>query len=648
MLLGLAGVVVACGSSELLGPQVAAIAVTPDSTTLTAVGDTVRLSAAALDDSGATVSATVTWSAQPASVASVSSGGLVTAVGNGTATITATAGGVSGTAAVTVAQAVTTIAMSAPTTTFRTLGRQVQLNGVPEDANGNAVPGVTLTWSSSDTAAVRVSATGQATAVRDGAATITAQADTVSGTVQLTVSQLAVALAFTDQPAFGRPGGMLDSVTVSVEDSGGSRVPSAAPTVSLALQANPRGATLGGTVQLTADSGRATFTTLTVDRSALGYTLQATATALAAATSQPFDVYLPFTMVAAGYDHSCGITTDSLAYCWGLADSSGLGTTSSGTVPQPIAVSGGLKFVAITAGWYDSCALTAAGAAYCWGANGSGELGDGNGGTDTSSPVAVSGGLTFRSLSAGYLHTCGVTTGNEAYCWGDNLNGELGDGKAELTSDVPVLVAGGLAFQSISTKNWAVCGVTTTGEGYCWGPNDNGILGNGTTGGADSVPVAVSGGLTFAAVSVSVLHACGITTAGAAYCWGSDANGRLGDGGANTDTNAPSAVAGGLTFSAIAAGSVHTCGLATSGAAYCWGGASNGELGNGNAGQDQSTPVAVLGALTLARITAFGHTCALTAAGAAFCWGADFSGELGNGPPLASTASPVLVIEPTP
>ncbi len=642
-----AGLLVACGGSgDVSGPQVSSVTVSPESGTLTAIGDTLHLSAVAKDASGAQVSTAFTWTAEPAGVATVSTSGVVTAAGNGTATITATAGGVSGTATLTVAQQLSTIAVSSPVTTFRTLGRKAQLAAQPRDANGNAMSGVSLTWSSSNTGTLSVSASGEVTAGNNGTATLSATAGTVTGTVDLTVSQLATALDFTRQPAFARPGATLDSVAVTVVDSGGSRVRPATPTVTLAFGVNPRSATLGGTTQAAADSGRASFTTLTINRAAVGYTLRATATGLAPDTSQPFDVFLPFMAVDGGFSHSCGITRDSLPYCWGLADSGRLGSGSTGVVAQPAAVTGGLKLVAVSAGAFHTCGLTAAGTAYCWGGNGSGQLGDGNGGTDSASPVAVSGGLTFRSIAAGFLHTCAVTTSNAAYCWGYNLDGELGDNNPLVNSDVPVPVSGGHAFQSVATLNFATCAVTTTGDAYCWGPNDRGILGNGTTGGSSAVPVKVSGGLTFAAVSGGVLHACGVTTSGAGYCWGADDNGRLGDGGANADTNAPSAVAGGLSLAAITAGSRHTCGLTTAGAAYCWGAASNGELGNGDAGTDRSSPVAVIGGLTFARIAASGHTCALTGAGAAYCWGADFEGQLGDGPPQASSETPRLVIEP--
>ncbi len=172
--------------------------------------------------------------------------------------------------------------------------------------------------------------------------------------------------------------------------------------------------------------------------------------------------------------------------------------------------------------------MTTEGAAYCWGSSGSGQLGDGTIGIRTV-PVAVSGGLTFQSVTAGSSYSCGVTTAGVAYCWGStefNFGGSLGDGTVGgPSSNVPVAVLGGLTFQSVTAGSAHSCGVTTAGAAYCWGSNGSfgpstargaGRLGNGTIM-ASVVPVAVSGGLTFQSVSAGGGHSCGVTTAGAAY-----------------------------------------------------------------------------------------------------------------------------------
>jgi len=281
---------------------------------------------------------------------------------------------------------------------------------------------------------------------------------------------------------------------------------------------------------------------------------------------------LTFAKVSAGRTHTCGVTTGGVAYCWG-DNSLGDGTTAASTTPVP--VSGGLTFASVSAGYSHSCGVTTAGVAYCWGLNANGELGNGTW-TGSNVPGAVSGGLTFASVSPGRLFTCGLSTGGAAYCWGDNYNGMLGNG-ALTGSNVPGAVSGGLTFATVSAGGFHACGVTTAGVAYCWGWNYFGELGDGTTA-IRSIPVAVSGGLTFAMISAGNRHTCGVTTGGAAYCWGDNSTGHLGDGTTIGSRSAPFAVSGGLTFASVSAGRFHSCGVTTANAAYCWG---SGQLGSG-------------------------------------------------------------------
>src|SRR5207253_936056 len=163
--------------------------------------------------------------------------------------------------------------------------------------------------------------------------------------------------------------------------------------------------------------------------------------------------------------------------------------------------------------------------AYCWGYNGWGQLGNGTT-EDGQRPVAVAGGLHFTALTAGYMHNCGVTASGAAYCWGYNGYhsgfGPLGNGSVT-PSSVPVAVAGGPTFTAISAGGFDAgyaCAVATSGAAYCWGEGGYGELGIGASD-LSLVPVSVSGGLTFSAVDAGWrYHTCGLTTSGAAYCWG--------------------------------------------------------------------------------------------------------------------------------
>ena len=143
---------------------------------------------------------------------------------------------------------------------------------------------------------------------------------------------------------------------------------------------------------------------------------------------------------------------------------------------------------------------------------------------------------------------------------------------------------------SVSVGSIHNCGVTTAGAAYCWGWNGFGQLGNGTNT-KSNVPVAVTGGLTFQSVSAGLQHSCGVTTAGTAYCWGENKHGRFGNG-TETNSNVPVAVTGGLTFQSVSGGFYHSCGVTTAGTAYCWGNNRYGLLGNGT-NTNSNVPVLV-------------------------------------------------------
>src|SRR5262245_14878018 len=179
-------------------------------------------------------------------------------------------------------------------------------------------------------------------------------------------------------------------------------------------------------------------------------------------------------------------------------------------------------------------------------------------------------------VAAGSAHTCALTPGGSAYCWGDDIGGELGDGAAHDGgfSTKPVAVAGGLHFSSIAAGGGITCGLTTSGKAYCWGYNTNGALGNGdTTVTAVDVPTPVVGGLSFRTISVETVHTCALTTSGEAYCWGENYNGALGTSGVPTYNSAiPLKATGSTAFGSISAGyQQSSCALDSGGNAYCWG-----------------------------------------------------------------------------
>jgi len=324
---------------------------------------------------------------------------------------------------------------------------------------------------------------------------------------------------------------------------------------------------------------------------------------------------LAFTGISSTFEHTCALAPNGQVSCWGRNDSGQLGDGTSVNRATPVAVSGDFTFAAVSTGGLHTCALTSSGAAYCWGANSRGQLGTGNT-LSSSVPVPVSGGLVFTTISAGFFHTCGLTEGGAAFCWGDASLGALGKGDntpqlcdiARCTAPVPV--SGELAFTAITSGALYTCGLTGEGAAFCWGNNASGQLGTGPDLSARLVPTPVSGELRFVALAADNQndifgHTCGITAANAAYCWGENVAGELGAPtsetcpgiGANPPhpcARSPVGVSGGLLLRMIAAGIDHTCAITTSGQAYCWGGNSHGQLGNGTT-TASSTPVLVSG-----------------------------------------------------
>jgi alpha-tubulin suppressor-like RCC1 family protein len=308
------------------------------------------------------------------------------------------------------------------------------------------------------------------------------------------------------------------------------------------------------------------------------------------------------TQVSSGYSHTCALAAGK-AYCWGLNSYGQLGdgNTTNSSVPVAVDTSGvlaGKTLTQIAAGIVATCALDSAGAAYCWGSNANGQLG--NGGTANSSvPVAVRttttlAGRSLTQITVGYENTCVLDTASVAYCWGLNSYGQLGDGNTT-SSSVPVTVdttalPAGQTFTQISASWYHTCAVDSAGSGFCWGRNSSGQLGDASSSNS-SVPVAVDtsgvlAGKTLTQVTSGAYYTCALDSTGAAYCWGSNANGQLGNG-STTDSAVPVAVdtggaLAGKTLTQVSAGIWHMCGLDAAGAPYCWGGNASGELGDDN------------------------------------------------------------------
>ena len=382
-----------------------------------------------------------------------------------------------------------------------------------------------------------------------------------------------------------------------------------------------------------------------------------TPTAVPAATAVPTPIPTATLVFATTVDmqtsHTCALTTAGGVKCWGTNSALQLGagiTAHNRLTPGDVAgLTSGVTAIAL--GGTHNCVLTEGGGVKCWGVD---HIGDGTA-TERSSPGDVAG-LTSGvvDISAGDSHTCAVTTTGGVKCWGNNASGQLGDGTTTDRStpvDVVGLSSGVVAVSAEAGYN---CVLTVVGGVKCWGRNDSGQLGDGTTT-HRSTPVDVVG-LTSGVASVSAGsgHTCVVTTEGGVECWGSNSTFQLGDG-TTTDRTTPVEVAG-LTsgVATVTAGWRHTCALTTTGGVKCWGSNGTGQLGNGVTTQ-QAKPVDVAGLTSGVTVVDAGEggACAVTIGGGLRCWGSNRFGQLGDGstfqrstPVDVETFAVTMVLEP--
>src|SRR5579859_3586889 len=343
--------------------------------------------------------------------------------------------------------------------------------------------------------------------------------------------------------------------------------------------------------------------------------------------------------IAAGAHHTCAVAGGGSVKCWGDNVIGQLGNGSyGGGSSVPVNVVGlTTGFVTVAAGSYHTCALTNGGGVKCWGDNQEGELGNGATGTNSATPTNVVGLANgVIAISANKSHTCALTSGGGVKCWGSNSDGQLGDGTT-VDRNTPVDVSGlSSGVVKIVTGGEFSCALTSGGGVKCWGWNAFGQLGDGTKS-QHTTPVDVVGlasGITAAAAGE--LQACVTTSGGGVKCWGAVYD-------FSTPYLTPIDIPGLATgVTGLAPGYDHTCVLA-SGGVKCWGDNSQGQLGNGTTA-NSTTAVNLIGSFGTVIGIAAGtfHTCLLTTTGNVYCWGNDDSGQVGNGTPLYRT-SPVDV-----
>ncbi|MBI4701727.1 MAG: hypothetical protein HY744_11315 [Deltaproteobacteria bacterium] len=330
--------------------------------------------------------------------------------------------------------------------------------------------------------------------------------------------------------------------------------------------------------------------------------------------------------ISAGARHTCAVLVDGTARCWGSNDMGQLGDASDEDSKVPVRVAGLSGVVAISAGAWHTCALLADGTARCWGLGQDGQLGNGTQ-KGSITPVPVSDLVGAVAITAGSMHACALLADGTARCWGWNGSGQLGYGGTKLKT-APVPVAGLSGTVAIAAGGSLSCALVADGTARCWGNNKFGQLGNGTVQEYSVLPVPVASLSSATTITAGLAHACALLANGTARCWGRNDAGQLGNG-TTQDSGVPVAVAGLSGAVDITAGTGHGCALLADGTAHCWGWNEAAQLGDGS-NQDSKVPVAVVGLAGAVSVAAGAeHTCAVLGSGAARCWG--FGSLLGDG-----------------
>ncbi len=306
--------------------------------------------------------------------------------------------------------------------------------------------------------------------------------------------------------------------------------------------------------------------------------------------------------VGAGKDFTCATRTDGHLYCMGsnASGATGLGTTT-GSTTSITRVGTATDWNFVSAGELHACAIKTTGTLWCWGSHLNGRLGLGTLAADVTSPTQVGTATTWANVNAGEKHTCAVRTDSTLYCWGGNTSGQVGDGTSGTDRLTPVQISSGDGgvWSKVGAGSAHTCATRTDKTLYCWGADGSGQLGNGS-GGAQTAPqqIATADGGVWADLSVGSVHNCAAKTGGTAWCWGSNASGRLGVGVTGGSYHSPTEVSGSVTtWATVAVGFTYSCAVRTDASMWCWGSNSVGQLGVGTT-TSHNTPQRVINSST--------------------------------------------------
>ncbi|MDP9280066.1 MAG: Ig-like domain-containing protein [Gemmatimonadota bacterium] len=643
--LALAALLGACGDSTAPDNGPAEVIVTGVDT-LRYLGGTSTMTAVVRNANHETLTGVaVGWeSSNPVAVTVDATTGLVTAVKNGVATITARVGGVRGSAIVVAQQIPASVTITQSVDTLRAIGADAQYLATVKDSGGSTIVNPSLVWSSTNPAVVLIDGVqGLARAVSNGSAYVQARAATAVDSVPLAVrqqidpskSRISVArpFLFVDDAA---------GVTLEGRDLLGNRMAFGGSTVGFSSIPTASGGTSTGTFGPTVDRGDGTYTS---DFTGTGIGTPRVPTAAIDGTPVSTVVAIPeelrvvgFTKIAAysaGFTMTCGMITTGDLYCWGEQNGGARGTgVLNEPNSAPTIVSGGHKWIDFDVGAAGGCGIDEFGKLLCWGDAGQGSLGNGATSGRYPSPVVALPDEFFASLDLGLSNGgCAVGGGFAALCWSSGTWGRLGNGADTLVA-VPVTVSGGHQFFAVATSYSGSCGVTHALTVMCWGYSQYLGIGSGpfpdTCAGpvpCAKTPVEVSGGITFKPIIVhGGNEVCAIGTNDKTYCWG-------------MFDNVPTELFGAPVFTSLATGDMDNCGVAQNGTAYCWGTNRNGRFGNPpNINELHRVPEPVPGGQHFTQLSmGQTHMCGVATDGNAWCWGSNAKGELGDRTTTPST-----------
>ena len=349
----------------------------------------------------------------------------------------------------------------------------------------------------------------------------------------------------------------------------------------------------------------------------------------------------PTLPVAQGELHTLAAISNSTVQTWGDDASGELGDNQSGgQSTTPVAVQNLSGVGALAAGYFFSMALKNDGTVWTWGDNFNGQLGNGTT-TDVHVPMQVAGLPTITQIAAGWNHSVALSSDGTVWAWGANQFGQLGI-NSTTPSTVPVQVPGLSGITAIAANENNTMALASNGVVWAWGDNESGEIGDGTTTEAN-VPTQVRGIGAASAIAVGGLHSLAVVS-GNVWTWGYDFYGQLGNNTNGIVTQVTPVEASNLSgVASVSAGDNHSLALTSGGSVYAWGANYSGQLGIGSTAQENDVPALVGGLPAVAAVAGHGDQAVVaTSGGAVDDWGANGFGQLGNGT-TAGANTPVLV-----